>query len=71
MREAYQTYFSTVQALRFDFADLDIDVAGDKALATFTRRDDFTDTLHFEVRVSSIVSKQGGQWRIRGLKKAS
>jgi len=76
IRDAFVTYFATVKALKVEFADLDIDVAGDEALATFTRRDDFTDArtgspVHFEVRLSSIMSKQDGQWRIRGLKKSA
>jgi len=76
IRDAFVAYFATVKALKVEFADLDIDVAGDEALATFTRRDDFTDArtgspVHFEVRLSSIMSKQDGQWRIRGLKKSA
>ena len=46
------------------------------ALATFTRSDDFVDAqsgvpVHLEVRVSNVLARQGGDWKIRGLKKPS
>ena len=46
------------------------------AVATFTRNDEFKDArsgrdMQLEVRVSSMVAKQDGGWRIRGLKKPS
>lgn len=74
MRNALQKYFQNADALRVQFSKADIVVEGDEALATFTRTDDFTDAssglpVHLEVRVSNVVARQGGSWKIRGLKK--
>ena len=44
--------------------------------ATFTRDDVFKDVrsgreMHLEVRMSSVLAKQAGSWKIRALKKPS
>ena len=43
MRDALQKYFQNAERLRIRFFDVDVLVAGDEALATFTRSDDFVD----------------------------
>ena len=74
MRDALQKYFQNAERLRIRFFDVDVLVAGDEALATFTRSDDFVDAasgnpVHLEVRVSSVVGRQAGGWKLVGLKK--
>lgn len=76
MRDSLKRYFENAQDLKVRFSNFDILVEGDKAVATFTRNDDFKDAnsgrdAHLEVRVSSVVTKQEGQWKILGLKKPS
>ena len=76
MRDALQKYFQNADRLRIRFFDVDVLVAGDEALATFTRSDDFVDAasgnpVHLEVRVSSVVGRQAGGWKLVGLKKPS
>lgn len=76
MRGALSRYFESVKALHIKFSDVDVLVEGDEALATFTRIDDFKDAatdrdMHFEVRVSSVLARDGAAWKIRGLKKPS
>ena len=43
MRDALQKYFQNAERLHIRFSDVDVLVAGDEALATFTRSDDFVD----------------------------
>src|SRR5262249_41690327 len=76
MRDALRRYFKNARDLKVKFAKVDIVVEGDEALATFTRIDDFLDSetglpVHLEVRLSSVVVRQDGTWRIKGLKKPS
>jgi len=52
---------------------VDLAVEGDEALATFTREDTFVDVgsgrhMHLEVRISGILTKQQGAWKIQGLR---
>ena len=74
MRDALRKYFENAERLRVQFSKLDIVVEGDEALATFTRSDDFVDAssgvpVHLEVRVSNAITRQGGTWRILGIKR--
>ena len=76
MKDALVRYFKTADNLSIRFAQFDILIEGNEAVATFTRYDDFQDTrsgreMHLEVRVSSVVAKQGTDWKIKGLKKPS
>ena len=76
MRNALRTYFQNASRLRVQFSRMDIVVEGNEALATFTRSDDFPDVqtgapLHLEMRVSNVLARQDGGWKIRGLKKPS
>jgi ketosteroid isomerase-like protein len=75
-RQALARYFENAGGLKVQFSDLDILVEGNEALATFTRNDAFSDILsgramHLEVRVSSVLAKLDGSWKIRALKKPS
>ena len=76
MRDALTRYFATADELKISFSNYDILVEGTEAVATFTRNDEFKDArsgrdVHLEVRMSSVVTKQTGGWRIRGLRKPS
>jgi TolB-like protein len=75
-RQALGRYFQSADALRVRIFGIDVVVEGDEALATFTREDVFTDTrsgreVHLEVRVSSLLAREDGVWKIRGLKRPS
>lgn len=75
-REALVRYFDNANGLKVQFSNLDILIEGNEALATFTRDDVFKDVrsgrdMHLEVRMSSVLAKQAGGWRIRALKKPS
>lgn len=74
MRDALRKYFENAERLRVQFSQVDILVEGNEALATFTRSDDFVDAssgvpVHLEVRVSNVVTRQDGTWRILGIKR--
>ena len=76
MRDALTRYFATADNLKVSFSNFDILIEGNEAVATFTRNDEFKDAhngrdIHLEVRVSSVVAKQDGGWKIRGLRKPS
>jgi ketosteroid isomerase-like protein/TolB-like protein len=71
-RDALRRYFQNAEHLQVQFSKLDIVVEGDEALATLTRSDDFIDVrsglpVHLEMRVSSVLARQNGAWKIRGL----
>jgi len=73
-RAALARYFESADRLAISIADVDVLVAGDEALATFTRRDAFVDRrsgrdMQLEVRLSSELALSGGRWKLRGVKK--
>jgi hypothetical protein len=75
-RAALRRYFANANSLKVQFTELDILIDGDGALATFTRRDDFTDAesgqrTHLELRVSSELAKEGAGWKILKLGSSS
>jgi ketosteroid isomerase-like protein len=75
-RGALRRYFENAESLKVQFTNLDILFEGDEALATFTRSDVFKDArsgreMHLDVRMSSVLAKQEGGWKIRALKKPS
>ena len=75
-RASLQRYFDIAPDLRVRILDVDVAVEGDEALATFTREDSFTDRrsgrhMRLEVRISGILAKQDGEWKIRGLRDPS
>jgi len=77
--DSLERYFSNARDLHVNIVltDADIVIVGDaEAMATFTRTDDFTEVgtdkpVQLEVRITSVLTKQDGQWRIRGLRKPS
>ncbi len=76
MRSSLTRYFENAEQLSVQFSDVVVLVENDKALATFTRSDEFTDTrsdreVRMEIRVSTTIEKRDGVWKIRGLKQAS
>jgi len=76
MRQGLERYFENAEGLKVELSDLQVLVEGDEALATFTRSDSFKDTrsgreVHLEVRLSSLLAREDGEWKIRGLKKPS
>jgi class 3 adenylate cyclase/TolB-like protein len=76
MEDALVRYFENADTLKVEFSNFDILVEGDEALATFTRSDDFKDAksgrpMHLEIRVSSVIARQDGAWKIRALRKPS
>jgi TolB-like protein/ketosteroid isomerase-like protein len=75
-RSALERFFQNVQNLSVSISNVDLLIEGNEALATFTRRDVFRDIrsgsdVELEIRMSSILSKVDGDWRIKGLKKPS
>jgi ketosteroid isomerase-like protein/TolB-like protein len=75
-RQALQRYFDSANDLTVQFSDETVLFDGDEALATFTRSDKFKDKdtgrdVNLEVRVSTVVSKVDGAWKIKALRKPS
>jgi len=73
-RDSLRRYFDNAGNLRVQISDVDVTVEGNEALATFTRNDQFTELptgreVQLKVRVSSLLTKQDGRWKIRGMKK--
>ena len=73
-RTALARYFENAERLSISIADVEVLVAGDEALATFTRRDSFLDKrsgrdMQLEVRLSSELARNEGRWKLRGVKK--
>jgi ketosteroid isomerase-like protein len=72
-RTSLQRYFDQAGGLRVKIVDIDVLIEGDEALATFTREDVFTDTgsqraMHLEVRITGVLKKTDGGWKIAGLR---
>ncbi len=72
-RTALTRYFDNAERLSISVADIDVLIAGDEALATFTRKDSFVDRrsgrdLQLEVRLSSELARTSGGWKLRGVK---
>jgi ketosteroid isomerase-like protein len=75
-RASLLRYFDIARDLRVRLLDIEVTVEGDEALATFTREDSFTDLrsgrhMRLEVRTSGILTRQQGEWKIRGLREPS
>lgn len=75
-RESLQRYFTHADSLAVTIVDVDVLIEGDEAVVTFTRQDHFVDArsqrqINLEVRISGILEKQGGAWKIRGLRNPS
>jgi class 3 adenylate cyclase/TolB-like protein/ketosteroid isomerase-like protein len=75
-RQALERYFQSADALTVEFSAITVLFEGDEALATFTRSDKFKDLqtgrdVNLEVRVSTVVAKADGSWKIKALRKPS
>ena len=75
-RAGFERYFAGAEDLKVTLTDIDILLAGEDALATFTRRDSFHDRksgnpVELEVRLSSEVVRKDGRWLLRGVKRSS
>jgi TolB-like protein len=75
-RSALGRYFANTHELKVQISNIDVVIEGAAALATFTREDQFRDArsgreIRLEVRLSSLLVKENGGWKIRGLKKPS
>ena len=75
-RDALNRYFQSANDLKVQFSDVTVLFEGDEALATFTRSDKFKDVqtgrdVNLEVRVSTVVAKAEGAWKIKALRKPS
>jgi ketosteroid isomerase-like protein len=75
-RTAYQAYFANADKLSVELGRTDIVIAGNDALATFTRRDVFIDVatgreMRLEARLTCVLVKRDGRWRITALQKPS
>ena len=73
-KTALTRYFENADKLAIAIADVDVLVAGDEALATFTRKDSFVDKrsgrdMQLEVRLSSELARDGARWKMKGIKK--
>ncbi len=75
-RDALTRYFQSANDLKVQFSAVSILFEGNEALATFTRSDKFRDVqtgrdVNLEVRVSTVVAKADGAWKIKALRKPS
>lgn len=75
-RDALTRYFQSATDLKVQFSGIKVLFEGDEALATFTRSDKFKDVqtgrdVNLEVRVSTVVARQDGSWKIKALRKPS
>jgi len=75
-RDALNRYFQSANDLKVQFSGVTVLFEGDEALATFTRSDKFRDVqtgrdVNLEVRVSTVVAKAEGAWKIKALRKPS
>jgi serine/threonine protein kinase/TolB-like protein len=66
---AQQTYFTSVRNLKVSVVDVDVTIAGDDAIASYTRTDDFVDArtgrpMHISVRLTKNLKREGGVWKI-------
>lgn len=74
-RAGFARYFESADDLTVTLSDVDVLLDGDEALVTFTRRDVFHDhssgkEVAVEVRLSTIVVREDGKWRMRGVKRS-
>jgi len=70
-RAAQQRYFDNVRDLRVTIDNVDVAVAGDEAVASYSRTDDFTDArtgrpMHLVVRLTKVLRRHDGVWKLAG-----
>lgn len=70
-REALRAYFDNARAYEAEIADVTVVPHGNETAVSYTRRDRFVDRgtgkpINLEVRLTRIVVREGGKWKIRG-----
>jgi TolB-like protein/ketosteroid isomerase-like protein len=68
---AQQRYFDNARDLSITIDKPDIAVAGDEAVVSYTRSDDFVDArtgrpMHVELRLTKTLRREGGEWKFAG-----
>ena len=68
-RAALARYFQDSTDLRVKLEDVDVAIAGDEAIVSYTRKDDFVDTptgrpMHVSGRVTKLLRRADGRWQL-------
>jgi TolB-like protein len=68
-RTALVRYYKDSRDLRVTLEDVDVAVAGDEAIVSYTRKDDFVDgptgrPMHVSGRVTKLLRRADGEWRL-------
>jgi len=68
-RAALARYFGDTTDLRVKLEDVDVAIAGDEAIVSYTRIDDFVDArmgrpLHVSGRVTKLLRRKEGRWQL-------
>ena len=68
-RAALVHYFKDTTNLRVKLEDIDVAIAGDEAIVSYTRRDDFVDAptgrlMHVSGRVTKLLRRTEGRWQL-------
>jgi TolB-like protein len=68
-RTALVRYFKDSRDLRVTLEDIDVAIAGNEAMVSYTRKDDFVDAptgrpMHVSGRVTKLLRRTDGQWRL-------
>jgi TolB-like protein/ketosteroid isomerase-like protein len=75
-RGRLERYFANVRDLEVRLSGIDVAVAGDEALVSYTREDAFVDErsgrpVHLDTRLSRLLAKRDGVWKIGARKDPS
>jgi TolB-like protein/ketosteroid isomerase-like protein len=68
-RAALVRYFKDSTDLRVKLEDVDVAIAGDEAIVSYTRKDDFVDAttgrpMHVSGRVTKLLRRADGRWQL-------
>jgi TolB-like protein/ketosteroid isomerase-like protein len=68
-RAALVHYFEETTDLRVKLEDVDVAIAGDEAIVSYTRKDDFVDAptgrpMHVSGRMTKLLRRSDGRWRL-------
>jgi ketosteroid isomerase-like protein len=68
-RAALERYFKASTDLRVKIEDIDVAIAGDEAIVSYTRKDDFVDAptgrpMHVSGRVTKLLRRTEGAWKL-------
>src|SRR5262249_35131995 len=75
-REGLARYFASARDLHVRFSTIEIAIAGDEALVSYTREDSFNDErsgrpVRLDTRLSRLFTKRNGEWKIGDRKEPS